>query len=192
MGHFFHIPCAWYLLTMQEAAGHKCWPPSFDRGKFLAVKDWVWKPAKHAAAPIAVSKHMPVSGRSFYLLAHRAGFVNAGNYWSPEYTVLVNVLFIICGLFPEVVKMHSYKIGQYICLSEADGSGSKNAAQNGSAGLSFPEVWNGCHSHEALESQCIWQTPFRDTLAFTLASTYYRRHLLQAKEPSCSKSVCRS
>lgn len=83
---------------------------------------------------------MPVSGRSFYLLAHRAGFVNAGNYWSPEYTVLVNVLFIICGLFPEVVKMHSYKIGQYICLSEADGSGSKNAAQKGSAGLSFPEV----------------------------------------------------
>lgn len=133
MGHFFHIPCAWYLLTMQEAAGHKCWPPSFDCGKFLAAKEWVWKPAKHAAAPITVSKHMPVSGRSFYLLSHRAGFVNAGNYWSPEYTVLVNVLFIIHGLFPEVVKMHSYKIGQYICLSEADGSGSKNAAQNGSA-----------------------------------------------------------
>ena len=53
---------------------------------------------------------MPESGRSFYLLADSAGFVNAGNYWSPEYIVLVNVLFIIHGLFPEVMKMHGYKI----------------------------------------------------------------------------------
>lgn len=76
---------------------------------------------------------MPESGRSFYLLADRAGFVNAGSYWSPEYVVLVNVLFTIHELTPEVMKMHGYKIWQYICLSKVDGSGGKNTVQNGSA-----------------------------------------------------------
>lgn len=44
--------------------------------------------------------------------------------------------------------------------------------------LSLAEVWN---SRDILENQSIWWVPLEDTLD-TPAATYWRRHLLQAKE----------